>query len=113
MKRGRRGTRFAEPEPGRGQRAHRPTPLVLTKRKTKGSLYSAPPLIVETILTTEHSEGQIRKADGERLSGDGAARLVGVARVPRVDDSRDFFTNFFLQLPTDALAVMDARFEFE
>ncbi|KAI8474316.1 MAG: hypothetical protein J3K34DRAFT_408169 [Monoraphidium minutum] len=80
---------------------------------TAGSLYKAPPLIVETLLTTEHSEGEIRKADGTRLSPDGSIRLVGVARVPRVDDPNDWWTNIFLSLPTDALAVMDARFEFE
>jgi hypothetical protein len=33
-------------------------------------------------------------------------RLVGVARVPKVDDG---FLNTFLMLPTDALAVMDAE----
>lgn len=40
-------------------------------------------------------------------------RLVGVARVPRVEDDRDWWTNLFLMLPTDALAVMDAKFTFE
>lgn len=80
---------------------------------TAGSLYSAPPLIVETVLTTEHSEGEIRKADGTRLGEDGSTRLVGVARVPRVDDPNDWWTNIFLMLPTDALAVMDAKFSFE
>ena len=113
---------------------------------------------MRTVLTTEHSEGPIRSADGARLGPDGSARcgaarrrpppparhprsralgappasprcartpppsppprpgarrLVGVARVPRVEDSADFFTNLFLMLPTDALAVMEARFEFE
>jgi hypothetical protein len=63
------------------------------------------------VLTTEHSEGEIRKADGARLGAGGRARLVGVARVPRVEN--DWFTNVFLSLPTDALAVMDAEFEFE
>ncbi|GBF96169.1 hypothetical protein Rsub_08917 [Raphidocelis subcapitata] len=79
---------------------------------TAGSLYKAPPLIVETVLTTEHSEGQIHSADGRRLGPDGSARLVGVARVPRVEAENDWWTNIFLMLPTDALAVMDARFEF-
>jgi hypothetical protein len=41
-----------------------------------------------------------------------APRLVGVARVPRVEQENDWWTNLFLMLPTDALAVMDARFEF-
>jgi hypothetical protein len=36
-------------------------------------------------------------------------RLVGVARVPKVDDA---FLSTFLMLPTDALAVMKAQLEF-
>ena len=40
-------------------------------------------------------------------------RLVGVARVPRVDPSADWFLNLFLMLPTDALAVMEATLAFE
>jgi hypothetical protein len=38
-------------------------------------------------------------------------RLVGAAQVPKVDG--DLFLNFFLMLPTDALAVLSAEFEFE
>lgn len=48
-----------------------------------------------------------------RNNHDDRDRLVGVARVPKVDDPNDWWTNLFLMLPTDALAVMDARFEFE
>eukprot|EP00878_Enallax_costatus_P030376 GHUV01033069.1.p1 GENE.GHUV01033069.1~~GHUV01033069.1.p1 ORF type:complete len:182 (+),score=42.69 GHUV01033069.1:117-662(+) len=35
---------------------------------TVGGLYKAPSLQVATTLTTEHSEGQIHKADGQRYS---------------------------------------------
>lgn len=34
---------------------------------TIGSLYKAPSLKVSTTLTSEHSEGQMHKADGQRL----------------------------------------------
>jgi hypothetical protein len=34
---------------------------------TVGSLYKAPSLKVATTLTSEHSPGQIHKADGQRL----------------------------------------------
>lgn len=34
---------------------------------TVGSLYKAPSLKVATTLTSEHSAGQIHKADGQRL----------------------------------------------
>ncbi|KAF6262445.1 hypothetical protein COO60DRAFT_1699303 [Scenedesmus sp. NREL 46B-D3] len=55
-----------------------------------------------------HSAGHIHKADGQRLSN-GQVKLVGVARVAKVDDA---FLSTFLMLPTDALAVMKARLEF-
>ena len=48
---------------------------------------------------------------GHKLGPGNRARLVGVAQVPRVDD--DLLLNLFLMLPTDALAIMSAEFEFE
>ncbi|GAB4820476.1 hypothetical protein N2152v2_007522 [Parachlorella kessleri] len=76
---------------------------------TAAPLYTAAPLVVATTLTTEASEGAFRKGQGQRLGGDGRARLVGVARVPRTEDG---FLNSFLMLPTDALAVLSAEIEF-
>jgi hypothetical protein len=76
---------------------------------TAGSLYSAPPLVVATTLTTEASDGVLRHGHGERLKADGTARLVGVARVPRTGDG---FLDGFLMLPTDALAVLSAEMKF-
>lgn len=67
------------------------------------------PQCAGTTLTTESSEGAFRSGQGRRLDGDGRARLVGVARVPRTDDA---FLNSFLMLPTDALAVLSAEIEF-
>jgi hypothetical protein len=54
---------------------------------TVGSLYQAPPLLVETILTTESSSGVIHSSAGARLSG-ASARCApqqagaAAARVP-------------------------------
>ena len=62
-----------------------------------------------TTLTTETSEGALRRGTGQRLRGDGRARLVGVARVPPTPDA---FLNTFLMLPTDALAVLSAELTF-
>lgn len=76
---------------------------------TVGGLYQAPPLVVRTVLTTESSSGEMRQATGKRLQS-GHARLVGVARVPRVEE---LFTDTFLMLPTDALAILSAEFEFQ
>eukprot|EP00897_Mesotaenium_endlicherianum_P002622 jgi/Mesen1/2388/ME000157S01525 len=73
-----------------------------------GPLYRAPPLLVDTLLTTEHSQGVTRSAQGHRLDPQGACKIVGTARVPPVDDA--FLTNF-LMLPADVLAALPARFE--
>lgn len=74
-----------------------------------GSLYRAPSLIVGTTLTTEQSDGVLRHGSGQRLSADGVARLVGVARVPPTGDA---FLDGFLMLPTDALAVLSVELKF-
>eukprot|EP00850_Spirogloea_muscicola_P023919 SM000407S15246 [mRNA] locus=s407:43228:44375:+ [translate_table: standard] len=74
-----------------------------------GPLYEAPPLLVDTVLTTEESRGAMRSGHGQRLDGAGRCRLVGTARVPPVDDI--FLTNF-LMLPTDVLAELPCRFLF-
>lgn len=84
-------------------------PLTYTIAMPAGPLYRAAPLTVATTLTTEASDGVMRHGVGQRLRADGRARLVGVARVPRTEDA---FVNTFLQLPTDALAVLSAELEF-
>ncbi|KAK3403854.1 uncharacterized protein LOC104424384 [Eucalyptus grandis] len=70
-----------------------------------GSLYRAPPLIVETVLTSEESKGTVRGGRGERLDEEGNCRLVGVASVDPIDD---FLMNSFLGLPTECLADLNA-----
>ncbi|KAI6672290.1 hypothetical protein NL676_000196 [Syzygium grande] len=70
-----------------------------------GSLYRAPPLIVETVLTSEESKGTMRCGRGERLDEEGNCRLVGVASVDPIDD---FLMNTFLGLPTECLASLNA-----
>ncbi|XP_077248611.1 ATP-dependent Clp protease ATP-binding subunit [Tasmannia lanceolata] len=71
-----------------------------------GSIYRAPPLVVETLLTSEESRGEIKKGKGERLDGEGKCRLVGVATIEPIDD---IFMNSFLGLPTECLADMNAK----
>ncbi|GAX79146.1 hypothetical protein CEUSTIGMA_g6586.t1 [Chlamydomonas eustigma] len=46
---------------------------------TAGPLYSAPPLIVNTLLTTSSTAGRFKVASGEKMK-DGRARLVGAAQ---------------------------------
>ncbi|OVA16153.1 hypothetical protein BVC80_8929g14 [Macleaya cordata] len=70
-----------------------------------GSIYKAPPLLVETVLTSEESVGTARRGKGERLNKEGKCRLVGVATVDPIDD---FFMNTFLGLPTECLADLNA-----
>lgn len=70
-----------------------------------GSIYRAPPLIVETVLTSEESKGRMRGGRGERLDKEGSCRLVGVATVDPIDDA---LMNSFLGLPTECLADLRA-----
>ncbi|KAK9291599.1 hypothetical protein L1049_019548 [Liquidambar formosana] len=74
-----------------------------------GSIYKAPPLLVETVLTSEESNGKIRSGRGERLDKEGKCRLVGVATVDPIDD---FLMNSFLGLPTECLANLNAIISF-
>ncbi|KAL8497800.1 hypothetical protein ACS0TY_021219 [Phlomoides rotata] len=71
-----------------------------------GRLYKAPPLVVETVLTSEESKGKMRGGKGERLDEQGRCKLVGVATVEPVDD---FFVDTFLGLPTECLASLNAN----
>ncbi|KAG8381395.1 hypothetical protein BUALT_Bualt06G0117700 [Buddleja alternifolia] len=75
-----------------------------------GSIYQAPPLLVETVLTSEESKGKIRRGKGERLNKDGICRLVGVATIEPIND---FFMNTFLSLPTECLADLNAEICFQ
>ncbi|KAF5181329.1 Atp-dependent clp protease atp-binding subunit [Thalictrum thalictroides] len=70
-----------------------------------GSIYEAPPLVVETNLTSEDSIGTMRRGRGEKLNREGKCKLVGVAKVDPIDD---VFMNTFLGLPTECLAVLNA-----
>ncbi|CAA7391837.1 unnamed protein product [Spirodela intermedia] len=71
-----------------------------------GRIYRAPPLLVETRLTSEESKGSMRGGRGRRLDGGGACTLVGVATVAPVDD---FLMDSFLRLPTECIAQLNAR----
>lgn len=74
-----------------------------------GRIYRAPPLLVETRLTSEESKGSIRSGRGRRLDGGGACTLVGVATVAPVDD---LLMDSFLRLPTECIALLNARISF-
>jgi hypothetical protein len=58
------------------------------------------------VLTTEASEGAIRKGTGQRLKN-GKGKLLGIATVPKTGD---FLFDTFLRLPTDAYAMLSAEF---
>lgn len=70
-----------------------------------GSIYKAPALLVETVLTSEESKGRLRNGRGERLDAHGRCRLVGVATVEPIND---FLMDSFLALPTECLADLNA-----
>lgn len=73
------------------------------------TLMQGTPLKLFMNLTTETSWGATRSARGKRLDSEGRCVLVGVARLP---PSSDPITSTLLMLPTDALAVLQVRFEF-
>ncbi|KAK1399583.1 ATP-dependent Clp protease ATP-binding [Heracleum sosnowskyi] len=75
-----------------------------------GSIYKAPPLVVETVLTSEESKGTMRNGRGERLNTEGRCRLVGVATVEPIND---FLLDSFLGLPTECLADLNALISFK
>lgn len=70
-----------------------------------GNVYKAPPLFVDTTLTSEESRGAIRSGAGERMDDEGRCKLVGVAVVDPIDD---LFMNTFLSLPTECIAYLNA-----
>eukprot|EP00270_Netrium_digitus_P004402 TRINITY_DN1547_c0_g1_i1.p1 TRINITY_DN1547_c0_g1~~TRINITY_DN1547_c0_g1_i1.p1 ORF type:complete len:343 (+),score=32.64 TRINITY_DN1547_c0_g1_i1:49-1077(+) len=77
-------------------------------RFSAGPLYRAPPLLVDTVLTTEISKGLTRQGTGSRLDSNGNCVLVGTARISPVNDA---FLDKFLMLPTDVLAVLPSNFK--
>ncbi|CAM6115321.1 unnamed protein product [Calypogeia fissa] len=76
---------------------------------TVGNLYRAPPLVVDTKLTTESAQGEFRGGQGQRLDSYGNVKLVAVARLAPVNDR---FLSTFLTLPTDCLAELSANLSF-
>ena len=73
-----------------------------------GTLYRAPPLKIETTLTTGTSQGVSFRAEGQSLLN-GRGKLVGVASVPATQDP---WLNAFLRLPTEALAQLAVELRF-
>lgn len=74
-----------------------------------GPFYRPSPLIVDTLLTTESTQGVLRGGTGSRLDADGNCKLVGVARLAPIND---WFMDNFLMLPSDCLANMAANITF-
>jgi hypothetical protein len=69
-----------------------------------GSVYKPPALSVKTVLSTEASTGTFQSAEGTRFSG-GKGKLVGIAQVPKTGD---WLLDNFLQLPSEAFALLTA-----
>lgn len=79
-----------------------------TEAAAVGNHRTAPPAL-PSLASAAQSQGVLRHGRGRRLGPDGRARLVGVARVPPTGDA---LLDAFLQLPTDALAVLSAELTF-
>lgn len=74
---------------------------------TAGPIYKPPSLKVKTVLSTEQATGRFRSASGERFVGS-KGKLVGIADVPQTGD---WLLDNFLQLPTDAFALLSAELD--
>lgn len=73
------------------------------------AVLDATPMKLFMNLTTETTWGATRSARGKRIDSEGRCQLVGVARIP---PNTDPVIGALLMLPTDALAVLQVRFEF-
>ena len=72
------------------------------------ALYAPPDLQIACELSSGVVQGRRHGASGRPLSGDGSARLVGVARVEPCGDA---WLDRFLGLPDEALAVLECRID--
>lgn len=78
---------------------------------TAGPIYQPPALEVRTVLSTEAAKGRFQAAEGARFSAHGClskGRLVGIAQVPKTGD---LILDTFLQLPSEAFALLTADLE--
>lgn len=79
---------------------------------TAGPVYRPPALEVKTVLSTGASQGKFQSAEGQRFQVvEGSAckgKLVGIAQVPKTGD---FILDNFLQLPSEAFALLTAELE--
>jgi hypothetical protein len=71
-----------------------------------GSLYRAPPLQVDTQLSSGAVRSRRHNSCGAPLSADGSALLVGVAMIPPCGEA---WLDRFLGLPDEALAMLRCR----
>lgn len=78
---------------------------------TAGLLYRPPALEVRTVLSTEAAQGRFQAAQGARFSAAGSSskgKLIGIAQVPKTGD---LILDTFLQLPSEAFALLTADLE--
>lgn len=71
-----------------------------------GSLIKFPALIVKTSLTSEKAKKSKRVIKGRRLKSDGNTSLVGISTI---EPCGNRFLDYFLGLPTDAVAVLECE----
>ncbi len=67
------------------------------------SLFTFPELFVKTTLETGHVKSTLFEESGLKRQKNGEAILVGIALIPNTGNK---FLDFFLGLPTEALAVL-------
>ncbi|WP_320674165.1 hypothetical protein [Prochlorococcus sp. MIT 1341] len=73
------------------------------------SKISAPELIVRTCLHTGKASSKRHLVEGMTLQDNGRARLIGVAEI---EPTGSFLLDSFLNLPDEALAILECEFKY-
>ncbi len=71
------------------------------------SIYRFPGLLVKTTLNSGKVKSSLHEETGINLQSNGKMKLVGVAIIP---PTNNHYFNRFLNLPTEALAILNCRF---
>ncbi len=73
------------------------------------AVFECPDLTIKTNLVSKKLKSKLHQVEGIHLQKNGRATLVGVAVVPKTNNS---FFDFFLGLPNEALAILQCRMRY-
>ena len=71
------------------------------------SIFDFPSLSVKTTLTSGKVKSKLHEETGLNLQSNGTTKLVAIAVIP---PTNNLYFNRFLNLPTEALAILNCKF---